>query len=147
MGAEAAVSTESLAIALIAKHEGFREKTYLCPGGHMTIGYGFSDPKIVKKGKMTRQEADKILGQYVRTYLSRLNMEFPWMTSHQKAAICSFIYNVGVGAFNRSALYGKLQQRDMVGAAAEILKWNHSKGKVLDGLTKRRTEESLWLSK
>lgn len=147
MGAEAAASTESLAIALIAKHEGFREKTYLCPGGHMTIGYGFSDPAIVKKGKMTRQEADKILGKYVRSYLNRLNVEFPWMSNHQKAAICSFIYNVGVGAFNRSTLYEKLLKKDMVGAAAEILKWNRSKGQVLEGLTKRRSEESLWLSK
>ena len=53
----------------------------------------------------------------------------------------SFSYNCGTGALKTSTLLQKLNSCDYSGAANELLKWNKSNGKVLNGLVKRRQEE------
>jgi GH24 family phage-related lysozyme (muramidase) len=46
------------ALALIKKYEGFRSKVYLDGNGIRTIGYGFTDPALIRKGKISQTEAD-----------------------------------------------------------------------------------------
>ena len=65
----------------------------------------------------------------------------PLINKNQKIALLSFIYNVGVGAFERSTLLKKINYRDFDGAAREFEKWVFSKGKKLNGLVKRRKAE------
>ena len=84
---------ELLAISMIAKYEGFYSKPYTCPGGKRTIGYGFTDEELVKKGTITKTEADRILGKKVRAELAFLRTQVSGLTPKQEAACVSFIYN------------------------------------------------------
>jgi lysozyme len=63
------------------------------------------------------------------------------LTDDEKAALISFTYNVGRGNFDHSTLLKKLNAGDIEGAAKEFLKWNLAAGKVMAGLTKRRSGE------
>ena len=59
----------------------------------------------------------------------------------QRAAICSFVYNLGVTNFRKSTLLKKLNAGDYVGAAGEFERWVNAGGKRLQGLVSRRLEE------
>ena len=137
---------EMLAISMIAKYEGFSDKVYTCPGGHKTIGYGFTDDDLVKKGTITRAEADKVLGKKVRAELAFLRTQVQGLTPKQEAACVSFIYNLGRGNFLKSTFLTKLKAKDMKAAQAECNKWVYAKGTKLKGLVKRRAAEAAWLA-
>lgn len=138
-------NAELLAIHLIAKHEGYRAKPYMCPGGQMTIGYGFTDKALVAKGYLTRKEADHELGKKVRSELAFLRKHVAGLTPKQEAAAVSFIYNVGRGNFLSSTFYKRLKSNRISEAASEIKRWVYAKGVVLDGLVTRRAEESKYI--
>ena len=137
---------ELLAISMIAKYEGFYSKPYTCPGGKRTIGYGFTDEELVKKGTITKTEADRILGKKVRAELAFLRTQVSGLTPKQEAACVSFIYNLGRGNFLSSTFLKKLKVNDMKAAQIECEKWVYAKGKKLAGLVKRRKAEARWLA-
>jgi len=150
IGCEAASAAnnnpELLAISLIAKHEGFRAKVYICPGGKKTIGYGFTDADLIAKGTITRAEADKELGKRVRKELAFLRSKISGLTPKQEAACVSWIYNLGRGNFLNSTFYKKLKAKDFAAAKVECNKWVYAGGKKLNGLVKRRAAEAAWLA-
>ena len=153
MEAEAKDNAELLAIYIIAKYEGFRPNAYICPGGERTIGYGFTDEKLLALGTMTRQRADQELGKIVRKELVFINARLNHLTERQKAAVVSFIFNFGRAKFLGSTYYKKLKANDIAGAKVELLKWTKVRKIVngqtvavqLNGLVKRRTAEAKWL--
>ena len=93
----------------------------------MTIGYGFTDPDLVKKGTITRQEADRELGKRVRKELVFIRSHIQGLTPRQEAAVVSFVYNVGHQAFLDSTFLKKLKASDMTAVKAEIQKWVYDK--------------------
>lgn len=141
-------------INLIKKYEGFRSKPYLDTVGVCTVGYGTTVYPNGKKVKMTdpaitEAEASFLLGTMVdRQYGKAVeDLVVPQVTQSMFDAMCSFVYNVGVGNFKSSTLLKKVNAMDYKGAADEFLKWNKANKKVLPGLTARRTEErKLFLS-
>lgn len=64
------------------------------------------------------------------------------LTNNQFAALVSFAFNVGLGNLNKSTLLRLVNERKFSLAASEFPKWNKAGGKVLSGLTRRRTAES-----
>ena len=56
-------------------------------------------------------------------------------------ALVSFTYNVGIGSEAHSTLLQLINQSNFTAAAAEFPKWNHCKGVVDPGLTRRRAAE------
>ncbi|WP_041405139.1 MULTISPECIES: lysozyme [spotted fever group] len=61
------------------------------------------------------------------------------MNRNQKAALISFIFNCGAGAFQASTLRQKLNRGEYANAANELLRWMRAKGGLkLQGLVKRR---------
>ncbi|HKG15730.1 MAG TPA: lysozyme [Pyrinomonadaceae bacterium] len=64
------------------------------------------------------------------------------ISDNQFAALVSFAFNVGVNNLRNSTLLRKLNARDYGGAALEFAKWNKAGGRVLAGLTRRRTAEA-----
>lgn len=142
----AAQNAETLAISMIAKYEGFKSTVYTCPGGHKTIGYGFTDANLVAKGTITRAEADKELGKRVRKELTFLRSKVSGLTPKQEAACVSWIYNLGRGNFLSSTFYKKLKAKDFAAAKVECNKWVYSDGKKLNGLVKRRAAEAAWIA-
>ena len=59
----------------------------------------------------------------------------------QFSALCSFIYNVGSGAFQRSTARMKLNRKDYLGCADEFLRWKFAGGRPVAGLLRRRVAE------
>ncbi|EAA2619749.1 lysozyme [Salmonella enterica] len=59
----------------------------------------------------------------------------------ERAALYSFAYNVGTGAFAKSTLLKKLNAGDHAGACDELKRWTYAGGKQWKGLMTRREIE------
>jgi len=129
-------------VNIIKKHEGLRLEAYLpTPNDVWTIGYGHTH--TTKQGmKITKAQADKLLYMDIAWAEEAVNtlVKVP-LTQNQFDALVSFVFNVGAGAFSKSTLLRFLNMGDYTNAAAQFLRWNRQKGKVLNGLTRRRQEE------
>lgn len=133
------------ALPLIKKYEGFRENAYLCPAGVWTIGYGTTrmNGRPVKKGdKITQKVAEQLLLQSVTSFEAGILkvVKVP-LSNNQAAALISFVYNVGQGAFNSSTMLRLLNRKYYAAAAEQFNRWVHGGGHILPGLVKRRAEE------
>jgi lysozyme len=127
--------------------EGFRAKPYKCPAGVPTIGYGSTfysnGKKVTLKDKLiTEQDATNLLTTVVTNFSSGVSKLLKiQVTQNQFDALVDFAYNVGIGNLKSSTLLKKVNAKNFSGAALEFIKWNKADGKVLPGLTKRRTAE------
>ena len=133
---------------LIKKFESFKSKPYLCPASVPTIGYGstyYPDGKKVtlQDKEITEEKAFEIL-EYIanKDFGSNINkvVKVP-LNQNQFDALVSFAYNIGNGNFNSSTLLRWLNQGNYKEASMQLLRWDKSKGIVLNGLTKRRKAE------
>jgi lysozyme len=130
---------------LIKEFEGFRATAYICPAGVVTVGYGTTriQSKSVQLGTtITTDEADMLLEEDLKTFEDAINQNVRGeISQNQFDALVAFVYNVGAGNFKKSTLLKKINAGDFNQAADEFLKWNKAGGKVLKGLTRRRTAE------
>ena len=140
-------------ISLIKKWEGLHgpEKdgllhSYVCPAGVHTIGWGatYIDGAPVRADTtITPEQGEDLLRQDIagveRAIKRLITAE---LTANMFAALCSWTYNLGSGALQRSSLRrlyineGRYQE-----AADEMLKWVFCNGRRLRGLVLRRTDE------
>lgn len=127
-------------IALIKRFEGFSATPYRCPAGKWTIGYGHVIVKNKQIQQLSEEEAHQLLLKDVQRAEDaiRRHVEVK-ITQKQFDALCSFIYNVGVGAFVRSTLLKKLNRREK--AASEFDRWVYAGKEILPGLIARRQAE------
>ena len=131
----------AVGIALICGYEALRLTPYRDVVGVWTDGWG-NTKNVVPGQVVTPRKAAKDLSDHVANIRKELNkcVQVP-LTQNQSDAFISFAYNVGTGAFCRSTLVKKLNQKDYTGACNELTKWVYAGGKVLPGLVKRRNEE------
>lgn len=129
---------------LIKKWEGCKLKAYPDPatgGEPYTIGYGntfYPDGTKVKEcDTCTKEEADGLLLWYCTTKIKLPEGQF---TENQKEALCSLIYNIGQGAFDKSKCKKAIEAQDWK-TAYKNWDWTRANGKVLKGLVNRRNEE------
>lgn len=129
------------AYCAISSFEGFRPTAYKCPSGVWTIGYGHT--KGVKKGDMiSYQEASKLLMRDIEEVEDKL-ASLGTLTQGQLDSLVSFVFNVGIANFNNSTLKKKvIANRFDKSIGKEFKRWIYSKGKVLQGLVKRREWEA-----
>lgn len=133
---------------LIKEFEGIKLKPYPCPGGYQTIGYGhlIKDTEKFQDG-ISNSEAELILASDIslaNQALTRL-VHAP-LNPYQRAALVSFIFNVGAGAFQASSLRQKLNRREYQATAEQFPLWVHGGGRILPGLVRRRhNEKALFL--
>jgi lysozyme len=135
----------SKCIDLIKKFEGLFLKSYLCPAGVPTIGYGstmWNDSKKVTIGEViTLEGAEKLLMWELEkksVCLQKLNLN-----QNQFDSLLSFIYNVGVGAFTKSTLLKiiKVNPNDAK-VREQLMRWVNKGSSFEKGLTRRRTAEA-----
>ena len=155
-----AMHVEQRGKSLFKDWEGLRTEVYPDSGGEPTIGIGH---------RLTRAErtSGKILlaGQAIK-YANGLTQPQCWVLLHQDLepverlvntsvlrpltqnqfdALCSFAFNVGNGAFAGSTLLKLLNRGDYGAVPAQMARWNHDNGQVVEGLTNRRAKEiALW---
>ena len=139
---------------LIKEFESFKSKPYLCPSQKATIGFGstyYPDGKKVtlQDKEITEEKAFEIL-EYIanKDFGSNINkvVKVP-LNQNQFDALVSFTYNIGNSNFNSSTLLRWLNQGNYKEASVQLLRWDKSKGIVLNGLTKRRKAEKALFDK
>jgi lysozyme len=136
---------------LIKEFEGFRAKAYLCPAGVWTVGYGttrINGNKVTEDTQLTTEEADIFLEQDLKSFEDAINKNVDVeLTQNQFDALVAFVYNVGVGNFQKSTLLKILNRGEYDAASEQFLRWDKAGGKKLAGLTRRRkAEQKLFLS-
>ena len=150
------ISAEGL--ALIKRFEGLRLCPYddarpharLRPGdrvhGVLTVGYGHTGPDVQIGRCVSEAEAEALLRADLAAAERAVARLAPaGLAPHVRAALISFTYNAGAGAFERSTLLKLLNRGEIRAAADELPKWVWgvvSGEKVrLAGLVRRRAAE------
>lgn len=128
---------------VIKKYESLKLKAYLCPANILTIGYGHTGKDVTPNMSITESKADSLLESDVVFAENAVNKHVTVdITQNQFDALVCFVFNVGADAFKNSTLLKLLNQKLYKEASEQFIRWNKSSGKVLNGLTKRRKEES-----
>jgi lysozyme len=137
-------------IDLIKKFEGLRLEAYQCPAGVWTIGWGSTGPGIREGLVISENTAHAMITGHVREIgislsdmLGRAGLLHygSGLSQNQFDALTSFVYNIGIGAFKKSTMYGLLRDKLYNEAAREFDRWVHAGGKELPGLVSRRAAE------
>jgi lysozyme len=138
-------------LKLVKEFEGYRDKAYICPTGHWTIGWGHT--KGVKRGmRCTPEQAEAWLLEDLQEASDAVDkyVVVP-LTPNQRAAITSLIFNLRNGPEQfRTSTIRRLINRELFNEAqAQFARWNKGvvDGKKVEiaGLTRRRAAEAaLW---
>lgn len=142
-------------IDLITRWESFRAKPYFCPAGVATIGYGTTkyptgqrvriiDPPITKAQAMEYKMYD--LAHIEKSVSKLLKVQ---LSENRFSALCSFVYNLGAGALQKSTLLKVINSSPgSPGIRTEFMKYNKARDPktkklvVLTGLVNRRKAEA-----
>ncbi len=136
-------TTATAGLELIKKYEGLRLEAYKCPAGIWTIGYGSTGPDIVEGLKITKNQAEERLKNYLVNLERNINKLGLPINQNQFDALVSFGYNVGFGNLRISTLLKKVKEKAPAEEITEqFIRWNKAAGRELLGLTKRRKEEA-----
>lgn len=137
---------------LIKKYEDCKLQAYPDPGTGAepwTIGWGSTGPDIKKGTVWTQKQADDRLKVDTEKKAAAVNKLLGGSKTSQNQfdALVDFAYNLGEGNLAASTLLKLHKIGNYRGASAQFVRWNKANGKVLNGLTKRRLEESTLYSK
>lgn len=138
-------------LALIRRFEGKELKAYQDIAGVWTIGYGhtegFKDGRFDADSVITDETATALLEADLKPReqaVSRL-VTAP-ISQKQFDALVSLVYNIGIGAFERSTVLRKVNAQDWESAADAFLMWNKARVngvlRPVLGLTRRREAEA-----
>jgi lysozyme len=141
--------------SLVTSAEGLSLESYQDSTGHWTIGYGH----LIKPGEVyypygsvsliTREQADLLFQADIADAENCIDtaVTVP-LTDNQRAALVSFVFNTGCGAFKSSTLLKKINAQQFPEAAQEFDKWVYSTQPdgqkiMLAGLVTRRAQEKM----
>lgn len=133
---------------LVKKFEGLRLNAYLDAAGIWTIGWGltrYPNGQKVKQGDtITNEQAETFFKQTLQTFAQDVeNSIKSKVNNNQFSALVSFAYNNGITAFRKSTLLKLVNENpNNPKIRDEFNKWIYSKGKILNGLVKRRELEA-----
>ncbi|EHK3918128.1 lysozyme [Salmonella enterica subsp. enterica serovar Pomona] len=135
----------AIAAAMLGGHDGLEGRSYepyRDVAGVLTICDGHTGKDIVPVRHYTDAECDALLNQDLARVKAQIDplikVSIP---ESERAALYSFAYNVGTGAFARSTLLRKLNAGDHAGACNELKRWTYAGGKQWKGLVTRREIE------
>lgn len=141
------MTTGEKGLAIIKHYEGFRSKKYICPAGLPTIGYGTvidtPEEQWLHNATITEAQATELLKKDVAIAEAAVNKLAKGVNQDKFDALVCFTYNCGGKALQNSTLLRKVNANPNDPTIKdEFLKWNRGGGRVLAGLTKRRTSEA-----
>lgn len=126
---------------VVAPWEGKENHAYRDMVGIPTVCYGFTHG--VKMGDYyTDEQCDKQLVEELTKFNTQMkkNVRVP-LSENEEVAYTSFVWNVGIGAWNSSTALKLLNAGDRKGACTQLLRWNKAGGRVVQGLVNRRQAE------
>lgn len=148
--AVAAVVGAALAMTspLLEEIEGIRFKPYKDIAGIWTVCAGITGPDVVLGKTYTQRECDLLLQKHIKHAASAVDkavkVEIP---ASMRAAMYSFTFNAGVGAFQKSTMLKLINQGKLYEACDELWKWTYyrnpktGKREKSKGLHNRRAVE------
>lgn len=130
---------------LAKQFEGCKLEAYQDIAGVWTIGWGHVGKDVYEGLVWTQQQADDTLEHDLNAAATLLAMYSPGLTDGPLAALTDFVFNLGIGNYRTSTLCKCVNAQDWDGAKAQIVTWDHSNGKVVPGLLRRREAEAALL--
>ena len=129
-------------LELIKSFEGCKLFAYRDSVGVATIGYGHT--KNVYMGQaITQQQADNFLREDLQSCEKVLNALGINLRQEEFDALCSWIFNLGVGNFTHSTMMKKMQANATDEEITDqLVRWFNAGGKPLKGLKRRRIAEA-----
>lgn len=138
-------------VDLVKGFEGFSSPVYQCPASVWTIGMGTTIyPSLYRVKSSDPNCTPEQAEEWLHHELNRCEQVVirycnPYMDPHQRAALASFVYNLGSGAFRASTLRRRINSGDWDDVPYQLSRWNMAGGRVLRGLVRRRAAEiDLW---
>lgn len=122
------------------KHEAYRDTK-----GIFTIGIGhviLPDEQHLLGARLSDEEIYALKHKDLERFESVLNNHNLPLKQHQHDALISFMFNIGIGAFEKSTLFKYLKSGDIESAGKEFLKWV----KPRELLSRRVAEYNIFLS-
>ena len=137
-------------LKLIKQWEGVKHAAYRDAVGVWTIGYGSTGAHVHPGLKISQTEAEQLLVKDLSRFEAAVErgVKVP-VNDNQFAALVSFAFNVGEGAFAKSTLLKRLNTGDYNAVPSELMKWVKGtidgKKVTIKGLVNRRAAEAgLW---
>jgi lysozyme len=131
-----------LAFTILDPFEGKVNNVYLDPVFLATSCWGHTSPDLRLGQTFTDEQClEQLEADLVKHDRQLRGVVTEKMNPYEHAAYLSFVYNVGIGAFSRSTMLGKLNAGNHTGACDELLKWVYAGKKKLKGLERRRAVE------
>lgn len=122
--------------------EGRKYEAYKDIVGVWTVCDGHTDTDIIRGKIYTDQECDRLLWTDLQPAKRTVdNLVKVPLGEYQRAALYSFVFNVGSDAFSKSTLLKKLNRGDHAGACEEMRRWVYAGGMKWKGLQNRREME------
>lgn len=129
---------------LIESFEGLRLDSYYCPSGVLTIGVGHTGSDVYEGMTITKAVAYQLLAddlhRFERGILDQMDVG---LDQNQFDALCSWAFNVGLGATADSTLRRRLNAGENINTviSEELPRWNKGPNGPIPGLTRRRATE------
>lgn len=131
----------AIAIALLVWFEGVETKPYLDPVGVATVCAGHTGHVDMSR-IYSEEECEALLAADLASAFEAVDRAVNVPVGEEtRAALASFVFNVGTGAFQRSTLLRRLNGGEGAAACDELLRWTYAGGRQLPGLVKRRQAE------
>jgi len=150
-------------IDFLRQVEGERFSAYKDSAGLWTIGVGhlITEEELLSgyiligeklencRGPLTVEQRDTLLLQDLAPIIGPGGALEKYikvdLSPHQFIALASFIFNFGVGAFRRSTLLKKVNEKAFNEVPGQFLRWIYAGKKIIPGLVNRRRKEiGLW---
>ena len=131
--------------ALEKRFEGCRLEAYLDTVANppvWTIGWGHTGKEVHEGLVWTQAQADDQLDHDILVARTLLNLYSPGLTGSTLDALTDFVFNLGIGNYRTSTLRQLVNAKNWISVKTELLKWDHSNGKVIPDLLERRTAEA-----
>lgn len=135
----------AIAVPVTAQFEGLwltAKVDTIGTGKPVTWCYGETEGPVKVGQRFTKKQCDDMLAAKLPRYAEEIAKCIKVDISDKtRAAFISFAYNVGSAGFCRSTAARKLNAGDVRGACDALMAWNRAQGRVVKGLTNRRTTE------
>lgn len=134
----------SIALTFIKTHEGVRLEAYQDQKGVWTIGVGHTGPEVHAGLVWTQAQVDAALAADMAVADDAVGkLVKPKLSEMSKAALISFVFNLGSGSLTISDALKSINTGDYLAGARQLASWDHI-GKTEDkGLLIRRLEEAV----
>lgn len=116
----------ALTSPLLEEVEGIRYKPYKDIAGIWTVCHGITGKDVILGKTYTRKECDALLAKHIN--IAKVAVDKAVKTEipdSMRAALYSFTFNAGTGAFRKSTLLKKVNKGDLWGACGELWNWTY----------------------